>query len=187
MTFSPVCLLLCIYHHTWHVTAVVLRHSPHFIYNRQFSMFTSSLSASETMMEKSQGGRSILSLRVTAAAWFNETVCQKAKQQAVNKQAEVTHGLVCAQLNRMQTDCRKLFFLSFFLPYIKRGKKKPKHMFAKVLVGLWTGEAEDSNTVSRHACSLHQAIEKPCQGQHAIQNNAAGFRVAAAAAAWKST
>lgn len=84
------------------------------------------------MMEKSQGGSSILSLRVTTAAWFNETVCQKAKQQPVNKQAEVTHAQVCAQLSRMQADCQKLSFLSSSCT----AHTLEKHMFTKVLAGL---------------------------------------------------
>lgn len=134
-TFSCLCLLSCIHHHTWHFNTVVMRYSPHFISNRQFSMFSSSLSAWETMMEKSQGSSGIMSLRVTAATWFNETVCQKAKQQPVNKQAEVAHAQVCAQLKRMQADCQKLFFLSSFLPSSHTEKSNNKHVL-KVPTGL---------------------------------------------------
>lgn len=61
--------------------------------SRQFSMFTSSLSAWGTLMEESQGGNGVLSLQVTTAAWFNGTVCQKAEQQSVNQQGEVTRTL----------------------------------------------------------------------------------------------
>lgn len=44
-------------------------------------------------MEESQGGNGVLSLQVTTAAWFNGTVCQKAEQQSVNQQGEVTRTL----------------------------------------------------------------------------------------------
>lgn len=44
-------------------------------------------------MEESQGGNGVLSLQVTTAAWFNGTVCQKAEQQSVNQQGEVTRIL----------------------------------------------------------------------------------------------
>lgn len=73
--------------HMWHVAR---RQPLYFISNRQFSMFTSPLSAWETPMEKSQGGNGVLSLQVTTAAWFNGNVCQKAEQQPVKQQAEVT-------------------------------------------------------------------------------------------------
>lgn len=68
------------------------------------------------MMEKSQGGSSILSLRVTTAAWFNETVCHKAKQQPVNKQAEVTHA-------EQNADRLSKTLLSFFLTYRPKNKQ----------------------------------------------------------------
>lgn len=58
-------------------------------------MFTSSLSVGEILMEAYQGSNSVLSLRVTSAAWFNGTVCQKAEQQSVNQQAAVTHTCKC--------------------------------------------------------------------------------------------
>lgn len=69
-----------------------LRQPLHFISYRQFSMFTSSLSAWETLMEESQGGNGALSLWVTTAEWFNGNVCQKAEQQPVNQQAVVTYA-----------------------------------------------------------------------------------------------
>ena len=101
-------------HHTWQPL--------HFISNRQFSMFTSSLSAWETLMEESQGGNGVLSLQVTTAAWFNGTVCQKAEQQPVNQEAEwmCTHDALTSSSTRvkqkkktpMKTDCQKLSPLS---------------------------------------------------------------------------
>lgn len=151
------------------------------------------------MMEKSQGGSSILSLQVTTAAWFNETVCQKAKQQPVNKQAEVTHTQVSAQLNRMQTDCQKVSFLS---SSCIAHTHTQKHMFTKVLAGLYTGKKEDGNfSVWAHwekagpshqakrwmlvMCSLHQATEAAYKGQLIIQRNTAVLKCTAAA--WNLT
>lgn len=124
--------------HTWHA---VLRQPLHFISNRQFSMFTSSLSAWETLMEKSQGGNGILSLRVTTAAWFNETVCQKAKQQPVNKQAEVayththTRGMCAGEQHNsdgLSKTHRSLFFTRTNTKAKKRQHACPKSFWQEL-------------------------------------------------------
>lgn len=133
--------------HTWHT---VLRQPLHFISNRQFSMFTSSLSAWETLMEKSQGGNGILSLRVTTAAWFNETVCQKAKQQPVNKQAEVTYARthtrgMCAVEQHNSDGLSKTHRSLFFTRTNAKGKKATARMSKKLLARAKTGRDEDSS------------------------------------------
>lgn len=90
-------------------------------------------------MEESQGGNGVLSLQVTTAAWFNGTVCQKAEQQSVNQQGEVTRTLASTYTDSqkrkkkqskktkkteqtnpiMETDCQNSLFyllsLSLFL------------------------------------------------------------------------
>lgn len=136
--------------HTWHA---VLRQPLHFISNRQFSMFTSSLSAWETLMEKSQGGNGILSLRVTTAAWFNETVCQKAKQQPVNKHAEVTYthahtrGICAVELHNSD-GLSKTHRSLFFTRTNTKAKKATARMSKKLLARAKTGRDEDSSAQS---------------------------------------
>lgn len=67
-------------HHTWQS---IRRQPLHFIFTRQFSMFTSSLSAWETLTEGSRGANRVLSPWVTAETWFNGSVCQRDQQQPV--------------------------------------------------------------------------------------------------------
>lgn len=143
-------------YHTWHLA---LRQPLHFISNRQFSMFTSSLSAWETPMEKSQGGNGILSLRVTAAAWFNETVCQKAKQQPVNKQEEVVYTRSKAKKHDAER-LSKTFLPFLFLTHTynstkSKSKKKKAHMCTKGLARAKTSRDEDS--CSRHTLTHWEA------------------------------
>lgn len=147
-------------HLTWHTA---LRQPLHFISNRQFSMFTSSLSAWETLMEESQGGNGVLSRRVTTAAWFNGTVCQKAEQQPVSQQAEVAHIHAHGQKNTIEMDCEKTSFpstsLCLSLPLSHshtimhthtdtQNQKAKAHVSKKALARAKTGGNEHRNASS---------------------------------------
>lgn len=103
-----------------------------FISNRRFSMFTSSLSAWETLMEESKGANVVLSLQVTTAVWFNGSVCQRAgttvRQPTSRRSIRAeTHGQ--KKKNTTDIDCQKRFYLiciSQWVPKSGIGNYRPQ-------------------------------------------------------------